>query len=292
MKTLWACLRSSRRSQRKRMRLAHRARSRSSQSETATRVLPVPVAWTIRHLRCLAANRSTTRLIASIWYIRPAIFGVGPGLDQRLPVGPLEVEVLEAVLRVEAVELAGRLVLGVVPDPEVVAVGVEDHGTLAVRLLEAVGVALAPGSGPPRHRPRSSWPRSRRAACRCRPRGRNRPCPCRSWSAGGRPRPPGPPPRCRRRPPTSQPAATSRLSMSLLRVSASLRSAMVAAFIPSRRKSSLRGRGWGGLGARGRELGEELLEERFLGRELLQGLLLGLPERLFRLPGEAPQGGM
>ena len=59
------------------MRLAHFARSSKSHSEMATRVLPVPVAWTMSAWRCLAAKRSTTRLIASIWYMRPAIGGFG-----------------------------------------------------------------------------------------------------------------------------------------------------------------------------------------------------------------------
>ena len=70
-----------------------------------------------------------------------------------------KMQVLEAVLGVEAVELAGRLALGVVPDPDVVAVGVEDDRALAVVLLQAVGVALGLGAARLGVDRRSSWPR-------------------------------------------------------------------------------------------------------------------------------------
>jgi hypothetical protein len=49
-------------------------------------------------------------------------------------------QVLEAVLRVEAVDLAVRVALRVVPQEDVDAVGEEDDGPHAGRLLERVGV--------------------------------------------------------------------------------------------------------------------------------------------------------
>ena len=59
---------------------------------------------------------------------------------ERLFVLPLVEQVLEAVLRVEAVDLARRVPLRVVPDVDVDAVRVEDDGALAGLLLEARGV--------------------------------------------------------------------------------------------------------------------------------------------------------
>jgi len=47
--------------------LAQRASINSLASEIATRVLPVPVACTMRALRCRAVKRSATRVIDSIW---------------------------------------------------------------------------------------------------------------------------------------------------------------------------------------------------------------------------------
>ena len=60
---------------------------------------------------------------------------------ERLAAGPPLDEQFELVLGVEALDLAGRVHL-VVPEPVVVAVGVEDHRPLAELLLQAVGVEL------------------------------------------------------------------------------------------------------------------------------------------------------
>ena len=49
---------------------------------------------------------------------------------------------LQLVAGVEALHLAGRVAGGVVPDPVLVAVGVEDHRPAAELLLQAVGVEL------------------------------------------------------------------------------------------------------------------------------------------------------
>ena len=65
VKAFFACFRSSLRSQRKRMRRAQPALMSTSQIEMATRVFPVPVAWTSRDFRCLSVNLSPTRRTAS-----------------------------------------------------------------------------------------------------------------------------------------------------------------------------------------------------------------------------------
>src|SRR5687768_4698515 len=51
-------------------------------------------------------------------------------------------EILKAILGVEAVNLAGRFVLRVVPNEEVVAVSKEDDWTLSVHFFKAVSVVL------------------------------------------------------------------------------------------------------------------------------------------------------
>src|SRR5205823_14954986 len=59
-------------------------------------------------------------------------------LVERDAVRALEVEIGEAVLRVEPVEFSVDLVLSVIPEIQIEAVAVEDHGTLTVHLLETV----------------------------------------------------------------------------------------------------------------------------------------------------------
>ena len=49
------------------MRLAQFASASSSASPIATRVLPVPVAWTMSAFRRLLSNFSATRLMAFSW---------------------------------------------------------------------------------------------------------------------------------------------------------------------------------------------------------------------------------
>ena len=71
---------------------------------------------------------------------------MGDDLCQIFASRPLANQELQAVFGVEAVELPGRPVAGVVPDPNVEAVGVEDHRPLPVLLLQAIGVALGLGA--------------------------------------------------------------------------------------------------------------------------------------------------
>ena len=54
----------------------------------------------------------------------------------------LEDAIPQAVQGVEAEDGAGRLALGIVPDEDLVAVGVEDDRALTVFLFEAVGVVF------------------------------------------------------------------------------------------------------------------------------------------------------
>ena len=118
---------------------AHPARISSSQSETATRVLPVPVAWT-RNARFFSPKRSINSLDGLV-LVEPVD---DPRLGATLARGAWSVRwkrrVPQAVLRVEAVDLARRLGGGLVPEPEVIAVGVVDEGPDAVLPLQAVGV--------------------------------------------------------------------------------------------------------------------------------------------------------
>jgi hypothetical protein len=66
------------------MRLAQPARMSTSTSETATRVLPVPVAWTKSALRKPDENRTPTRLTASSWYMRSAMVSSSGTLTSSL----------------------------------------------------------------------------------------------------------------------------------------------------------------------------------------------------------------
>ena len=72
--------------------------------------------------------------------------GVGATLARGSALGELEAKVLETFFRVEAVDLARRLGGGLVPEPEVIAVGVVDEGPDAVLPLQAVGVTTRLGT--------------------------------------------------------------------------------------------------------------------------------------------------
>ena len=65
---------------------------------------------------------------------------VGTDMRQRHPVLALEVQVFKAVLGVEAVHLAVRIPLHVIPQENVDAVRKEDGWSLASRLLQTVGI--------------------------------------------------------------------------------------------------------------------------------------------------------
>ena len=100
----------------------------------------------------LAVDRSPSQLLAA-----------GAALDQQL----------QLVALVEAADLARRIAR-VVPDPVLVAVGIEDHRPLAVARLQPVGIELGLLLAL-RARPCAcAWPRPGRAACRRRPTARSR----------------------------------------------------------------------------------------------------------------------
>ena len=62
-------------------------------------------------------------------------------LGQILAIAALEAgAVLQGIARIEAVDLPWRITAGIVPYPDVVAVGVENHRPLAVHFFQAVGV--------------------------------------------------------------------------------------------------------------------------------------------------------
>lgn len=66
---------------------------------------------------------------------------IGRDRGQRSSRGPPLNQQRQLSLRVEAAHLPRR-VLRVIPDPVLVAVGIEDHRTLAGLLLQAVGIQL------------------------------------------------------------------------------------------------------------------------------------------------------
>ena len=69
-------------------------------------------------------------------------FRAGGDRIQGFALTPLANQVLQAGLGVEAVEPAGRVVLRrmVIPDPDIMSIGIEDHRAPAVHSLQAIGI--------------------------------------------------------------------------------------------------------------------------------------------------------
>ena len=87
-------------------------------------------------LECLGDAPDAARLVVALDDLR-----VDLGTCEGLPAGPPLDDEFQFGLLVEALHLPGR-VAGVVPDPVLVAVGVEDHRPLAEPCLQAIGVEL------------------------------------------------------------------------------------------------------------------------------------------------------
>ena len=118
-------------------------------------------------------------------------------VGQRLAARPPLDQQLQLVLLVEALHGARRIAR-VVPQPVLVAVGVEDDRPLPELLLQAIGVELRLLLADARGTASCASPRPAPAACRRRPRARSRRSPCpaslgmpvtsnsrsRGWSSG------------------------------------------------------------------------------------------------------------